>query len=358
MEESLVAAYAALDRVTLRRAEKEHLRKHALTALLAGQLQAKVLDRDGAVSIVNGTVYDDRVLDAQALDDKILETEVSDSLMGFSHVIMAAAEDIRLNVASAAGQPCATLHKAVGVLKGGGQLSQQGADVVKDLNLLNHACTALHHFDSAKLKSLTEQATLMANSISEGKVLDNSKVADGKAVRDLNGQHGNDGGTVSQGKFYEDKGAESEMAILRARIEALENAQVAEVESDGLISWWAHDAEDCKVVDPPVVATAADIAGGGNSYDGNDFEGGVLDGVGYADEQSDEASTNDTERDSEEEQQQGDGDKIDELWVRFSAARAKVTPGSETYVGKDDGCANLFHAAALLKELKGLGGIT
>jgi hypothetical protein len=167
---------------------------------------------------------------------------------------------------------------------------------------LNHAYTALHNFDSAKLKSLTEQATLMANSISEGKVSENM-VSDGKAVRVL---HGNvDVGTVSQGKLYEDKGAESEMAILRARIEASENAQEAEVESDGLISWWAHDAEDCKVVDPAGAATSADIADGSKLYDGTDLKKEVLDGAGYADEQLDEVSTDDAERDSEEEQQQG-----------------------------------------------------
>jgi len=59
--------------------------------------------------------------------------------------VVEAAERIRLRVAVGTGIPCKTLHYAIGVLK-------REAHVIpdkdlKDLTLLNHCFTALHHFD-------------------------------------------------------------------------------------------------------------------------------------------------------------------------------------------------------------------
>jgi len=91
-----------------------------------------------------------------------------EGLLGFAQAVVLKAEEIRLGVAREAGVPCGTLHKAVGVVKDHASRSQQDIEVVKDLNRLNHAYTALHHFDLAMLSELGCQAL----QIIKGRVID------------------------------------------------------------------------------------------------------------------------------------------------------------------------------------------
>ena len=64
------------------------------------------------------------------------------------------AEAFRIRIAKFTGVPCATLHRAIGELKGADDNERR---IIRDLNLLNHAYTGLHHFDAAKLEALSQQ---------------------------------------------------------------------------------------------------------------------------------------------------------------------------------------------------------
>ena len=69
--------------------------------------------------------------------------------------ILLAAEVVRLKVATATNKPCATLHKAISVLKEL-EVVQPKTQLCKSLNILNHANTALSHLDGPSVKSIVE----------------------------------------------------------------------------------------------------------------------------------------------------------------------------------------------------------
>ena len=86
----------------------------------------------------------------------------------FANTVMDAAEDVRRLIALRSGVPCATVHKAVGIITKSCGRADPGLS--KDLNLLNHAHIALHHFDAAKLREIRQRVV---------SVFDMNTVADG-----------------------------------------------------------------------------------------------------------------------------------------------------------------------------------
>ena len=88
-------------------------------------------------------------------DDVDSAKDTPEHKLDLANEFLLTAQTIRLCVAGASSTPCSTLHRAVGFLKD--HVGQDQAKLVKDLNILNHGVTALHHFDSAKLRSLTQQ---------------------------------------------------------------------------------------------------------------------------------------------------------------------------------------------------------
>jgi hypothetical protein len=73
------------------------------------------------------------------------------------------AQTVRILVASGLDQPCSTLHHAIRALRLAAPPSKQFATLVKELTLLNRACTALDHFDHSKLKAITSEVAQALN---------------------------------------------------------------------------------------------------------------------------------------------------------------------------------------------------
>ena len=79
----------------------------------------------------------------------------STPLAGVAGSIVLESEALRLSISELAGKPTSTLHKAVNLFRN--SEGRYDDKLVKDLNLLNDAATALHHIDEPWLQELRER---------------------------------------------------------------------------------------------------------------------------------------------------------------------------------------------------------
>jgi len=221
--------------------------------------------------------------------------------------IVLLAESLRAEIADGVGLPCSTLHVAIG------RLRDARADRLKELNLLNHAYTGVHHLDLPGLDALRASVRefLGLHGVSASSRLVGESVQGGgdRALGSGSGAALTDGTLIVKDRGSEgDRGSlpsgctdaapllrqlQCEVALQRARIEALENCEASLTGSDGYKdewhSWFAHDVSVCdaqragecdaslallgagsKVEDPPVESIVAE-----KCMDVVDFESGA-----------------------------------------------------------------------------------
>jgi hypothetical protein len=162
MQGRLGAVLEVLEASNLRRAEKEYLRRKAVEAAVAEP------------QVAPGTCAASCKLLHSSLQSAHGEQRTMESRMDrHARSILDTAEDLRLLMASELLAPANTLHTAVNLLRRRGYCDGK---LIKDLNALNDAATAMKHMDEVWLSELRTRVANALSDVTASAVADNNSV--------------------------------------------------------------------------------------------------------------------------------------------------------------------------------------